>query len=115
MRRQAAQIHYEGTDKDMFGALGAKHEFTQQMFTKTMTLQVWKPEFERPGRHFVYTSRYVRIFTEILDKTQDRTSYDALIRKVRKKTNDYFEHKDLWQEAYFGYLDVCCLTHLGQR
>jgi hypothetical protein len=71
-----------------------------------MALQVWKPEFERPGRHFVYTSRYVRMFIELLDKAGDRTNYDALIRKVRKKANDYFDHKGLWQEAYFGYIDV---------
>jgi hypothetical protein len=76
------------------------------MFTKTMVLQVWKPEFERPGRHFVYTTRYVRLFVELLDKTGDRANYDALLRKVRKKTNDYFEHKDLWQEAYLGYLEL---------
>jgi hypothetical protein len=82
------------------------------MFTKTMTLQVWKPECERPGRHFVYTSRYVRTFIELLDKTNDCTSYDTLIKKVRKKANDYFDHKVLWQEAYFGYLDVRCPFHL---
>jgi hypothetical protein len=69
-------------------------------------VQVWKPEFERPGRHFVYTSRYVKFFFELLDKTNDRASYGLLLRKLRKKPAEYFDHKDLWQEECVKYIKV---------
>jgi hypothetical protein len=69
-------------------------------------VQVWKPEFERPGRHFVYTSRYVEFFFELLDKTNDRANYGLLLRRLRKKPAEYFDHKDLWQEECVKYIKV---------
>ncbi|KKY14309.1 putative transcriptional corepressor of histone [Diplodia seriata] len=52
MTARAAHIHYgdpSPADKYM-AALTAKTEFSQQVFTKTMQLQVWKPEYERLGQ-----------------------------------------------------------------
>jgi hypothetical protein len=107
MTARAAQINYDGSGKDMFGALAAKHEFTQQMFTKIMVLQVWRPAYERPGRHFVYKTRYMRFFIELLERTNDRSNYEMLVRRLRKKVNDYSDHKELWQEVCLKYLKVC--------
>lgn len=87
-----------------FGADGAKHELTQQMFTKTMVLQVWRPECERAGRHFVYTARYTRFFTKILEELKDRPSLEALARRVRRRPHDVFEHSLVWQEICSAYL-----------
>ncbi|KAF2772854.1 hypothetical protein EJ03DRAFT_324402 [Teratosphaeria nubilosa] len=86
------------------GAIGAKHELTQQMFTKTMVLQVWRPECERAGRHFVYTSRYTRFFTQILEQLKDRPGLEALARRVRRRPHDMFEHGLVWQEICNAYL-----------
>jgi hypothetical protein len=90
----------------MMGALGAKHELTQSMFTKTMAMQVWRPEFERPGRHFVYTSRYVQFFFKLLEKTNDRANYGLLLRKLRRKSADYYDHRELWQEECTKYVKM---------
>ena len=79
-------------------ATDAKHELTQQMFTKTMVLQVWRPECERAGRHFVYTARYTRLFLGILERLNDRQSLDLLARRVRRRPHDVFEHSQIWQE-----------------
>ncbi|RMY39800.1 hypothetical protein D0865_12724 [Hortaea werneckii] len=86
------------------GAAGAKHELTQQMFTKTMVLQVWRPESERPGRHFVYTARYTRFFTRILEELRDRAGLEALARRVRRRPHDTFEHALVWQDICSAYL-----------
>ncbi|KAH9844824.1 histone transcription regulator 3 [Teratosphaeria destructans] len=86
------------------GVIGAKHELTQQMFTKTMVLQVWRPECERAGRHFVYTSRYTRFFTQILEQLRDRPGLEALARRVRRRPHDMFEHGLVWQEICNAYL-----------
>lgn len=71
-----------------------------------MQVQVWKPEFERPGRHFVYTSRYVQFFLELLEKTNDRANYGLLLRKLRKKPAEFFDHKELWQDECTKYIKV---------
>jgi hypothetical protein len=100
---RAAHINYDDT-QDLSGALGAKHEFTQQIFTKTMTMQVWKPEHERAGRHYVYTSRYVSFFVTLLDKLNDRSNFDQVLRRVRRKPTEFLEHQKLWEEIAAKYV-----------
>ncbi|KAL3482341.1 hypothetical protein BJX99DRAFT_216854 [Aspergillus californicus] len=90
MALRAAHIIYDD-DKGAIAAAAAKHELTQQIFTKTMTIQVWRPEFERPGRHFVYTTRYV---------------LELLLRKVRKKQGDFINHTKLWEDMCLTYARV---------
>lgn len=74
-----------------------------QIFTKTLTIQVWRPEFERPGRHFVYTTRYVYFFASLLDQLDDRASLDQLLRRVRKKQGDFINHTKLWEDICLTY------------
>lgn len=108
---RAAHVIYE-EGKDPMLAHAAKHELTQQMFTKTMAVQVWKPENERPGRHFVYTTRYTKFFVNLLDLTGDKANFEALAKRVRRKTADFFEHSKLWQELCQRYLSM--LRKLGK-
>ena len=89
-------------DKNATTAAAAKHEMSQ-IFTKTLTIQVWRPEFERPGRHFVYTTRYVYFFVDLLDELDDRASLDQLLRRVRKKQGDFINHTKLWEDICLTY------------
>ncbi|KAF2828591.1 hypothetical protein CC86DRAFT_319525 [Ophiobolus disseminans] len=100
---RAAHIIYD-EGKEMMMAHGAKHELTQSMFTKTMAVQVWKPENERPGRHFVYTTRYTKFFVDLLDITRDKANFEMLAKRVRKKTADFYEHSKLWHDLCLRYL-----------
>lgn len=102
---RAAHVIYDDST-DMMVALAAKHELTQQTFTKTMAINVWKPENERPGRHFVYTTRYTRFFIHLLDQTGDKANLELLAKRVRRKQTDFFEHSKLWQELCLRYLKL---------
>lgn len=93
-------------------AHGAKHELTQQIFTKTMSIQVWKPEYERAGRHFVYTRRYVNFFVQLLFQLGDRASLEALGKRVRKKSGDFMYHGSLWSDICMNHLKVFQLLSL---
>lgn len=106
MIARAAQIVYDDADESSrrLGAMGAKHELTQQMFTKTMVQQVWRPEMERAGRHFVYTARYTRFFVQILEQLKDRASLEMLARRVRRRPHDVLEHTSVWQDICTAYL-----------
>lgn len=108
---RAAHVIYD-CERNMAGALGAKHEFTQQIFTKTMTYQVWKPEFERPGRHYVYTGQYVTFFCHLLDQLQDRANLDQLIRRVRRKYTDFINHTAIWEHLATTYVQL--LRRIGK-
>ncbi|KAJ4350227.1 Histone transcription regulator 3 [Didymosphaeria variabile] len=108
---RAAHVIYDESN-DIMVAQGAKHELTQQIFTKTMAVQVWKPEYERPGRHFVYTSRYTKFFVHLLNQTGDQPNLEALARRVRRKQTDFFEHTKLWHELCQTYLQL--LRRMGQ-
>ena len=71
-----------------------------------MTIQVWRPENERPGRHFVYTTRYVYFFVALLEQLDDRASLDQLLRRVRKKQGDFINHAKLWEDLCLTYARV---------
>lgn len=112
---KAAHIIYDDNPEDMMCIHGAKHELTQQIFTKTMNVQVWKPDFERPGRHFVYTTRYVQFFVKLLFSTADKSGLEALARKVRKKQGEFVNHTLLWHELCIANLRVGILFHSSEN
>ena len=101
-----SQCENEAKDQALLGPAGARYELTQQMFTKTMVLQVWRPDAERPGRHFVYTTRYTRFFVKILEALQDRTNLEQLARRVRRRNHELFEHTAVWQDITNAYLRI---------
>ncbi|CZT16096.1 uncharacterized protein RCC_01937 [Ramularia collo-cygni] len=84
----------------------ARNEMMGDLFTKTMVLQVWRPEAERAGRHFVYTARYTRFLVKILQELRDRASMETLARRVRRRPHDIFEHSLVWQDICTAYLSM---------
>ncbi|PYH93656.1 hypothetical protein BO71DRAFT_354916 [Aspergillus ellipticus CBS 707.79] len=106
MAVRAAHIVYDDDKDSSTAAAAAKNELTQQIFTKTMTIQVWRPEYERPGRHFVYTTRYAYFFVALLDQLDDRANLDQLLRRVRKKQGDFINHTKLWEDVCLTYARV---------
>ena len=104
MVARAAHIHYDDDPHNVHAVEAAKNELTQQIFTKTMTVQVWKPEYERAGRHFVYTTEYVRFFVRLLSQTGDRAGLENLGKKVRRKQGDFVDHALVWAEIVQAHL-----------
>ncbi|TID25413.1 hypothetical protein E6O75_ATG04618 [Venturia nashicola] len=106
MTMRSAHLIYDDDPDNPVSAMEVRHELTQQMFTKTMVLQVWRPENERSGRHFVYTSRYVRFFVRVLVQLKDRENLEMLAKRLRRKLHEFFEHTKLWQETCQSYLKM---------
>ena len=106
MTARAAHILYDDSPNDILAAAAARHELSQQIFTKTMAIQVWRPEYERAGRHFVYTSRYVDFFNRLLLQLNDRGGMEALVKRVRKKSSDFFDHQRVWSSVCHAYIKV---------
>ncbi|KAF4122269.1 regulatory protein, partial [Geosmithia morbida] len=77
--------------RDAFDILG------DSMLTKTMVMNVWKCDAERPGRHHVYTERYTRFVVRLLGILSDRFNMEQLLKRIRKKGADFYHFLDLWQ------------------
>lgn len=102
---QTAHVIYDDVEDDA-SALAAKDEFTQHIFTKVMTMQIWRPENERGGRHFVYTTRYAYFFIQLLTQLKDRANLEMLIRRMKKKPHDFLNHVKLWEDICATYIKV---------
>ncbi|AEO66467.1 42b1bfd2-49fe-4aee-8734-5d7cc85c5285 [Thermothielavioides terrestris] len=76
------------------------------MFTKTMVMNVWKCDAERPGRHHVYTERYIRFMVGLLDILNDRANLEAVLRRIRKKGADFYHFNELWQFCVKTYVKL---------
>ena len=104
MIARVASILYDDQRPDYVQALAARHEFRESVFTKTMHIQVWKPDAERPGRHCVYMERYVRLMIKLLWIAKDKASMEALAKRVRKKANDFHRFSQVWTDCCTIYL-----------
>ena len=71
---------------------------------KTAALSVWKPEMERPGRHWVYMTSYARFVSRLLEETKDIEFMQTFTRRIRRKTNEFFEHENLWEDVLNAHL-----------
>ena len=79
----------------------------QNMYSnKTAALAVWKPENERPGRHWVFMTRYARFVTKLLDETDDLEFLQLFARRIRRKTSEFSDHTSLWEYVLDAHLRV---------
>lgn len=106
MIARVANILYDESKLDYVQASAARIEFRESIFTKSMSMQVWKPEAERPGRHFVYMQRYALFMTKLLFIINDKTNMELLAKRVRKRGVDYFNFSDVWNECCTVYLKL---------
>ncbi|KAI1102755.1 hypothetical protein F4804DRAFT_312123 [Jackrogersella minutella] len=92
-------------------AMAAFGVLRESMLTKTMVMNVWKCDAERPGRHHVYTEQYIRFIVKLLIVLKDRTNFEALLRRLRKKGADFYHFSDLWQTCCISYLRLIRQTY----
>ncbi|KAL2153565.1 hypothetical protein VTH82DRAFT_4720 [Thermothelomyces myriococcoides] len=108
--RHARLLFDENSDpSDGETCLAAKAAFyvlRENMFTKTMVMNVWKCDAERPGRHHVYTERYIRYMVRLLDVMNDPVSLEAVLRRIRKKGADFYHFNELWQYCVLTYIKL---------
>lgn len=93
----------DGTTNQYIEAQAAFGILREHMVTKTMAINVWKCDAERPGRHHVFTEQYVRYIVSLLTVTNDRVNMEALLRKIRKKGADFYHFNELWATCVQAY------------
>lgn len=63
-------------------------------------LQMWKPEHERPGKHFVYMYQYTQFYILLLKKDRDLSSLTQMLPKLRRANSTMIL-------LYFAWEKVC--------
>ncbi|KAH6888482.1 hypothetical protein B0T10DRAFT_488254 [Thelonectria olida] len=107
--RHARILFDESTTQSADTKVEARAAFAilrESMVTKTMVINVWKCDAERPGRHHVYTEQYVRFMTKLLDIMSDLGNMEQLLKRLRKKGADFYHFVDLWQSCCMVYLKL---------
>ncbi|KAG0347788.1 Histone transcription regulator 3 [Podila humilis] len=73
---------------------------------KSLVSSVWKPEFERSGKHFVYVGEYTRLLILLAKETKDVETLNSLARKIRRANGLLLDLKEIWELLYESYLEV---------
>lgn len=73
---------------------------------KTLVSSVWKPEFERSGKHFIYVGEYTKFLIVLAKETNDVETLNSLARKIRRANSLLLDLKDIWEVLYESYLAV---------
>jgi len=98
---RSAHLVFDNKQPDYAIAQAAQNQMT--IFTKTMVVNAWKTELERAGRHCVYMSKYVKFMVQLLYLTHDKTSMEALAKRVRKKPTEYYHYNEVWTDCCTMY------------
>ncbi|CCK69112.1 Hir3p KNAG_0B06880 [Huiozyma naganishii CBS 8797] len=77
-----AKILFEDFD-DVTGALEEMNKVVSLKSSKNL-VSIWKPEYERPGKHFVYAYEYVVFYIKLLFERSDYNSIAQLLKKIRR-------------------------------
>ena len=107
-----AKIVFDDNEDQHNAAKTAFNILSDSMLTKTMVMNVWKCEAERPGRHHVYTERYTRFVTDLLVILSDRANMEQLLRRIRKKSADFYHFTDLWHTACLEFVRILRRTYM---
>ncbi|RDW48428.1 histone transcription regulator 3 [Yarrowia lipolytica] len=60
-------------------------------------VHIWKPDFERAGKHFQYVFDYLMFFIVLLDKTDDTDAITTIGKKLRRFNNGMVNHFEAWE------------------
>lgn len=61
---------------------------------------IWKPDFERPGKHFFYSYQYVLLFIDILSHENNLTALINMVPRLRRSSSIMISLNHVWS--------VCC-------
>ncbi|CDK29982.1 unnamed protein product [Kuraishia capsulata CBS 1993] len=105
---------YVGMAKIYFSVLhdteSAKAEMSSIMNLKPNVrtlVTIWKPENERPGKHFVYVYDYIVYYAEILFDDKDLESLFIFAKKLRRLGSSMVSQAKAWDQVV---LKVCTLV-----
>ncbi|CCH42561.1 Histone transcription regulator [Wickerhamomyces ciferrii] len=75
--------------------------------TNKNLVSIWKPEFEPPGKHFVYTYTYILYYIKLINHFADFHKLLLFTKKLRRYGSGMVNLVEAWD---FSCLTLCLLT-----
>ncbi|KAI0244888.1 Histone transcription regulator 3 [Massospora cicadina] len=69
-------------------------------------INVWKPESERPGKHFVYVAQYLLFILEIAGPSATFAFLATLLRRIAKVTDSIYRFAQVYGRAVDMYIQA---------
>lgn len=66
-------------------------------------VNIWKPDFERPGKHFIYTYQYLVLYLDLLFAMKDFNTTGLVIKKLRRFGSGTVNINELLERAISVY------------
>ncbi|EPS41660.1 hypothetical protein H072_4431 [Dactylellina haptotyla CBS 200.50] len=104
MTYRMARIMYDDIeDQDK-----AHKELSTFFSHKNQLYTIWKPENERPGRHYVYVHQYLMFWIQMLGETNDKPTLEALVKKLKKQgpAGGCWKQPEVWDKVVITYAKV---------
>ncbi|KAK9449179.1 uncharacterized protein V1518DRAFT_417341 [Limtongia smithiae] len=100
-------------DKALGDSERAKDEMASLFALKSAKsfISIWRPEFERAGRHFVYVYRYTSYYIDLLEQMKDLESLNLMAKKLRRQLTIMVKHTEIWEhlcKAIVQVLRILC-------
>ena len=102
--RIASIMHEEFNDCEAAKDVMSKFFFLN-VSNKTF-LQMWKPEHERPGKHFVYMFQYTQFYINLLKSTKDISSLVQMLPKLRRANSTMVLLYFAWEKLCSSICDI---------
>lgn len=120
MTHRIASLLYNGlnsSDKERQHAdiVAAAKELSSLFTVKASTLAIWRPENERPGRHFVYAHKYTIFYVSLLEQLGDRATLEIVAKRVRKNSGGLWGYPQVWENTLRAYISVLRSTGNVER
>ncbi|KAI5968926.1 HIR3 [Candida theae] len=91
-----ARILYDEYD-DVEEASKIMSSFISLKSPNKQLVSIWKPEAERPGKHFLYTYQYIRFYIDLLRQKKDLNSLIIMIPKLRRSSSIMVNLYSAWE------------------
>ncbi|KAF3939009.1 hypothetical protein ABW19_dt0205434 [Dactylella cylindrospora] len=75
---------------------------------KNQLYTIWKPENERPGRHYVHVHQYLLFWTQILGEIKDKQTLEGLVKKLKRQgpASGCWKQPEVWDRLVITYAKV---------
>ncbi|KAK6459780.1 uncharacterized protein RJT20DRAFT_5335 [Scheffersomyces xylosifermentans] len=95
-RYRLATILFDEFD-DVSEALEEMSSFVSLKATSKTLVSIWKPEQERPGKHFYYTFQYSRFYITLLTHKLDLIGLISMLPKLRRSNSTMVQLYTTWE------------------
>ncbi|CAI4045405.1 hypothetical protein SUVZ_10G3210 [Saccharomyces uvarum] len=101
-RYRVARILF-GDFGDVDGALKEMDCLISAKSVNKNLVNIWKPDFERPGKHFIYTYQYLILYLDLLFAMKDFNTAGLVIKKLRRFGSGTVNINELLERAISVY------------